>query len=206
MSACKTMTGTYAGRLYVLGRNGNDATGKAVWKCLCECGRIVRAAGGDLRRRQQSCGCVRVEKLLSRTRTHGECRSPEYRSWRAMLSRCNRPSCSKYKYYGGRGIKVCERWGSFSRFMEDMGPRPAGASIDRVDPNGDYTPVNCRWADHHQQQNNRRNNVLLEWRGSVKTLAEWERATGIKQNTIRARVINGWSVERALTEATRAKG
>jgi len=101
-----------------------------------------------------SCGCIRTRGI--KTHGHSKPRSREYRSWEGMLRRCNRPSSSDYKYYGGRGIKVCTRWEKFENFLTDMKMRPESMSLDRIDSDGDYTPRNCRWATAKQQINNRR--------------------------------------------------
>jgi len=105
-----------------------------------------------------------------------------------------------YENYGGRGIKVCERWKSFDNFVADMGIRPDGYSIDRINNDGDYEPSNCRWATTAQQLNNRRNNRVLELNGERKTIAEWSEQLGVRWDTIRCRVDRyGWTIEKALT-------
>lgn len=86
-------------------------------------------------------------------------KSVEYDTWVSMRSRCRNPNRADYEYYGGRGIKVCERWDSFENFLSDMGERPPGTSIDRIDPDGDYEPGNCRWATKVEQRHNRRDSV-----------------------------------------------
>jgi hypothetical protein len=88
--------------------------------------------------------------------THGMCGTPEYRTWQAMLTRCSNPGRRDYKFYGGRGIRVCKRWRLFENFYADMGARPEGTTIDRINTNGNYTPGNCRWADLKTQIANRR--------------------------------------------------
>jgi hypothetical protein len=105
-----------------------------------------------------------------------------------------------YPNYGGRGIKVCERWDkSFLNFLEDMGLRPYKMSIERIDVNGDYTPENCRWATSKDQMNNRRNNVFLEFDGNRLTVAQWAEKIGFKYSTLKMRLVKGWDVQRALT-------
>lgn len=117
-----------------------------------------------------------------------------------MIARCYHPSCHKYPRYGGRGIKVCERWkSSYENFLSDMGERPEGCSLDRINNDGDYCPENCRWATARQQNRNRSDNRLLTINGETKTLPEWADAAGISRSTFKRRLEHGWTPEEALS-------
>ena len=127
-------------------------------------------------------------------KTHGMSKTPLYAAWKTMRGRCTRPSHNRYSSYGGRGISVCERWNSFESFYEDMGAGYApGLTIDRIDPDGDYCPENCRWASQKEQQRHRRNNAIVEspW-GSV-TIAELAELSGINRQTLESRHWRGWA-------------
>lgn len=132
--------------------------------------------------------------------------SPTHISWMAMNQRCNDKNHDNYKYYGGRGIKVCKRWNHFINFYIDMGERPEGYSLERIDVEKDYSPDNCKWVSHKEQCNNRRSSRFIEFNGETRTLQQWAEFTGITRNTIEKRIDNyGWSVEKALTTPTRGK-
>lgn len=127
-------------------------------------------------------------------------RSPTYISWEGMHYRCRVKSNASYLRYGGRGIKVCERWSSYENFLEDMGERPIGFSLDRIDVEGDYTPLNCRWVDSETQQNNKSNSNLIEFKDIKQSISQWARALLISRNTLISRQMRGKSTEQILKE------
>lgn len=133
---------------------------------------------------------------------HGMTGTPEYKSWQSMNARCYDQNVGHYGGYGGRGIRVCERWRrSFENFYADMGPKPTPRhSIDRIDVNGDYTPDNCRWATPKEQMRNRRASRLLTYGGQTLCVSEWAERFGVAPGIIYNRLAYGWTVERALTE------
>ncbi len=186
------------GRLIVLERAPNAANPKdanARWLCQCECGKSTVAYGGDLKRgKVVSCGCWNLEKRFK----HGQSRTHVHVVWRVMHDRCRNPNNPSYRHYGGRGISVCERWKDFALFSQDMGDRPKGYQIDRIDNDGNYEPSNCRWATAKQQINNRRNSVYLQCDGKKLTIEQWSEETGIGQSAIRGRLRRGWDEEKTL--------
>lgn len=124
----------------------------------------------------------------------------EYRTWADMLSRCRNVNHRAYRDYGGRGITVDPRWLTFPAFFADMGKRPDGLTLDRINNDGPYTAGNCRWATRTEQSNNRRTGRRLTINGRTQTMAEWAREAGINYRTVKSRLnILGWSVEEALT-------
>lgn len=136
-------------------------SGRLAWIVRCDCGNERAYKAGDLRTgKPKSCGCdtARIISEMKWRHGHATCRnrtSPTYRTWTCMVQRCNRPSFDAYPWYGGRGIRVCERWLVFANFLTDMGERPDGKTLDRIDRDGDYELSNCRWATPKEQAANR---------------------------------------------------
>jgi len=126
-----------------------------------------------------------------------------YAIWRGMRSRCLNKKRSSYRFYGGRGIEVCERWNSFPNFRSDMGNAPVGKTLDRIDNNGNYEHGNCRWATRKEQSNNTRSNVHLTVQGRTQTIMQWSEEKGIEWSTIFYRLARGWSAERAVMQPLR---
>ena len=170
-----------------------------VCRCVCDAEKVVPHSNITAGK-SKSCGCKMASFVAESKVKHGKHGTPIYRRWADMNDRCSRASHISYPNYGGRGIKVCDRWLDFSNFYEDMGDVPDGMTLDRIDPDGNYEKSNCRWATMTEQQNNKRSNRVLEHGGVKKTVAEWGRTLDIKASTIHARLANGWTVEDALTK------
>lgn len=173
------------------------------WKvpCRCTCGTVKDVAVHNLTAGiSKSCGCLKSESTVQRCRTHGLSDTGTHKSWLAMRRRCYDINYVSYPNYGGRGIKVCDRWkDDFEAFYTDMGDRPDGCSLDRIDVNGNYTPENCKWSTRSEQQTNKQETLHIEWRGQKRSAMEWSKLLGIHVDTLRRRVRRGWDVERAMT-------
>jgi hypothetical protein len=210
MPAFKDLTGlrfhrlvaiTYENRLCSKGRRG-------VWLCHCDCGKEVRVLSINLRRGlTKSCGCWRHDFIRGNT-THGRSNTRLYKIWSGIKTRCRTPNASAYPGYGGRGIRICDRWlgpTGFVNFVADMGDRPGpGYSIDRINNDGHYEPGNCRWATAAEQQSNKRDSCTLELGGRSMTVAQWSRETGIPAGLIWDRVFTRhWLPVDALTKRPR---
>lgn len=165
MSRLVDLTGQSFNRWTVVARAENSKAGQTRWLCRCVCGNEAIVQAAALKdRHSQSCGCLKVETTIKRFTTHGHGSasgvSPTYNSWVGMIARCTSPTHKSYARYGGRGIKVCKRWlDSFENFLTDMGERPDGLSIDRIDVNGNYTLKNCRWATATEQAREKRKTI-----------------------------------------------
>lgn len=159
--AHRDLRGLRFGRLLVIEYGGNSK-----WRVICDCGSIAIVATANLNSgNSRSCGCLHREQLSARKPglRHGHASpkngvTPEYRSWKAMVARCHNPHNIGYKNYGGRGIKVCDRWLDFVNFLADMGRRPQNMTLDRINSDENYEPGNCRWASDSEQNKNRKLN------------------------------------------------
>jgi hypothetical protein len=200
------LTGRRFGRLLVLGALPSTGNGRK-WRCQCDCGNETEIRAYRLNKGYvHSCGCLTREVTAERNRTHGMSHTPTHRIWCGMNTRCYNESSKDYRHYGGRGITVCDRWrNSFEAFLSDMGERPPGMSIERVDNSKGYEPGNCRWASQKEQTRNRRGLRYLEMSGETKCLAAWATERGMKPTTLLTRLHLGWSVEEAITTPVGAK-
>lgn len=178
---------------------GSNAHGESIFRCECVCGVSFTTRGGRLRDGStQSCGCKRTAMVRAATTKHGHSRgrdgkaSPTYTSWRAMIVRCSNPNAHNYAFYGGAGVTVCDRWLTFENFLQDMGDRPPGMTIDRVDVYGNYEPGNCRWASMKRQRRNCKNTPILQWRGRRQSIADWAEELGLKYERLYRRWRAGW--------------
>jgi hypothetical protein len=170
---------------------------KYTWHCKCDCGNERNVKSMSLKNgNTQSCGCLGLEKLALHRTKHGMSDTPEYMCWEAMKERCYKPKTKRYKNYGGRGIKVCDRWASsFENFLADMGRRPTPKhSIDRINNDGNYEPSNCRWADNKTQQRNRSNNKNFTYNGKIYALSELEEIFNLSRHIIEKRLNNNISL------------
>lgn len=160
MPAFKDISGQRFNRLVAV-----EYKGKRKWKFNCDCGKQTVTRIGDVKLgRTQSCGCLREEGFLKQTiHGHGSTGNggkgtPAWNTWKDMRQRCNNANNEAFKWYGARGISVCDKWSDFRNFLSDMGEKPHGLSIGRIDNDGNYCKENCRWETPIQQSNNQRNN------------------------------------------------
>lgn len=175
----------------------------AVFQCECSKKKIINVRSVK-RGATLSCGCLRDEILVKMTTTHGHYTSgrvsPTLESWKGMHKRCsdNASELDRKNYYD-RGIRVCARWVEFKNFIEDMGERPEGFTIERVNNDGDYSPSNCRWIPRNEQACNKQNTVWVPVDGVMMCAAKAARFVGMNIGTLLSRIENGWSPERAIS-------
>lgn len=164
MPAPKDLTGRKFARLFVL-RLGKSRNGRRFWVCQCDCGNLTEVTTSNLGKCIFSCGCLKLEiaKNNKTSVTHGMKYSPEYRVWNAMKSRCTNPSVPAYKNYGARGITYDPAWEKFEQFYADMGARPDGLELDRIDNNKGYYAANCRWTTRSENIKNTRRRARDEF-------------------------------------------
>ena len=177
--------------------------------CRCSCGNTLSVRIGSLTHdTTKSCGCLRKERSIERCFKHGQAGTRLYKAWGGMKQRCYNPSEPGYKYYGGRGIKMCIEWissfESFARWALSSGYAPE-FTLDRINTNGDYEPANCRWVTQEDQCNNTRRTRLVSLNGETLSISRWSRKTGIGASTIIARLNRGWSAELALITPPRIR-
>ena len=179
--------------------------------CLCDCGNKKEVLNSHLRTGKiTSCRCLWKEVMRRANLVHGHAlekgAAPIYSTWCKMMERCTNPLRKEFKNYGARGIRVCERWREFENFLADMGEKPTGLTIDRINNNGNYEPGNCRWATQVQQQRNKRNNRIFTVRGTTGCLQELCEYYGLYHGLVQYRIDKlGWSVEDAFTIKPRPK-
>lgn len=182
-------------RLTVIREIERDKYNGRQFACKCDCGNTCNVSFNSLRmRHKMSCGCLFKELRI----THGMSRKRIYHIWQGMKQRCFDKNATHYKDYGGRGITVCERWLKFENFLEDMGERPEGKSLDRINNNGDYEPENCSWATNKEQSNNQRMNRNVCFNGETHNMMEWSKILGFNYQTVISRIYKGWDVKRAF--------
>jgi len=160
----------------VIKREKNNKHGKTMWLCVCSCGNLKSVCGNNLVG-NNTLGCTDCYHNRSK-RYKAPFHLETYNSWRSMIHRCN-GNHKSYKDYGGRGIKVCERWLNYDYFYEDMGVRPKDKSLGRIDNDKDYHKDNCRWETQKQQQNNRRNNTRISYKGEIYTQSQLSDRLGL---------------------------
>lgn len=186
--------------------------GNQIWECECICGNVKPVHGGSLHQgTSTSCGCKSLEKFITRLTTHGLSKSSEYKIWQQIINRCTNPKAINWKDYGGRGIRICNRWlrgengkTGFECFYDDMGPRPEKLTIHRKDNDGNYEPTNCVWATRLVQNNESRHNNMLTFDGKTQSLSNWAREKNLSRTSLSLRINRDkWSVERALTTPMR---
>lgn len=205
MGQTQTMLGKRFGRLTVIEFAGITKTRKSMWICKCDCGSITSPICGYKLRGglTQSCGCLKVEKVIERSTKHKKCHTRLYRIWAGMKDRCYNPGATKYHRYGARGITVCEEWlNDFQAFYDwamANGYRD-DLTIDRIDNDSNYCPENCRWANNEAQCNNRGHQILVVINGELKTLAQVAKENGLKYRTVHARYNRGWRGESLIKE------
>lgn len=199
----KNITNQRFGRLVAL---GPITKAKSVnWLCQCDCGNtaIVRAdhlTGNSI----QSCGCLRLERVVAASIQHGMFGTKIYSTWSRIVQRCTNPNNARYPDYGGRDIKICADWQeSFEAFHLYVARLPhfseKGYTIDRINNNGDYEPGNVRWATSTEQHRNTRKNRLLTFNAKTQCFSAWEEELGLRKGQIWERLHRGWSVEKTLT-------
>lgn len=206
-----------------------DKGGRFLSEYRCECGNTVLAARSTVEGKnvRKSCGCIKAEAsrrnaAIARThlneavwdklKTHGLSKTRFYLAYRGMMNRCYNSAQRTFPDYGGRGIRVADRWHTFENFRDDMYEsyqrhmethNGSGTTIERIDVNGDYEPGNCRWATLREQARNKRSSRILTHQGRSQSVADWSDETGIAHSTILARLNRGWSVEDSLTRPLR---
>lgn len=204
--AGQDITGLTSGRLTVIRFYGvkyfSCGAKGSYWLCKCNCGQETIKLGNKIKAGSTtSCGCYRDERARDAKIKHGKTKHHLFGRWSDMHKRCSNPNCAAWKHYGGRGIKVCERWNEFQNFLDDMEEtfNPA-LTLDRKNNDEGYCKENCRWATNSEQVNNRRPIApLTTFNGKSMTMVDWSRALGGTDTMVFNRFKNGWSLERALT-------
>lgn len=194
------VAGQKFGKLTAIHYSYSNKQGRAMWLCQCDCGKeTIVQVSKLLNGHTQSCGCYHRERAALLHTTHNMRHTKIYEVWSHMIQRCINPKEKAYKYYGARGIAVCDKWNTFDGFYEDMGSTyQKGYSIEREDVNGNYEPINCKWIPKKEQAWNKRNSQIYEIdgiKGSLPFLCNHFRA---KYANVDARIRRGWSIEKAL--------
>lgn len=187
---------------------------KPYWLCRCECGKNKIIAYSSLKSgATKSCGCLKHETSINHysnlNKTHGMKNTKIYQKWLGMKARCYNSKTKGYKNYGDRGITVCDEWKNdflnFYNWAINNGYKD-GLTLERIDVNGNYEPINCKWITNLEQQNNKRNNKFIEYKNEKHTIAEWSRITGINKNTLLTRLNSHWDIEEVIGIKNHKKG
>lgn len=198
MTRALELAGRAFAELTVLRFDGKRG-GARFWLCQCSCGKQVSVAGSKIvSGHTKSCGHIQSKGVPP---THGGSQSREYNIWTHILQRCYNPKRDNYPRYGGRGIKVCDRWRhDYAAFLSDMGLAPFdGAQIDRIDNDGDYTPENCRWVSQDENKRNKPSTRRIAFGDVEMTVMEWSKKLGVPVNTLNTRLARGWTGEECLS-------